>query len=112
MIDSSPMTRKLIAFAALASGYSTGLFAQTKPVFTENFESGKIDLAIWDTRTMGTATIAVEPADGAHGKFALHVHYPEMARGSYAFVVATHLPSSVEKHFYGRAYMKITTGLT
>jgi hypothetical protein len=100
--------RKLIPLAALA----TGLLAQTKPVFTENFESGKIDPAVWDIRTTGPATIAVEPADGAHGKYALHVHYPEMARGSYAFIVATHLPPSVEKHFFGRAYMKITSGLT
>jgi hypothetical protein len=106
------MTRKFITLAAFTAGFTTGLFAQTKPVFTENFESGKIDPAVWDTRTMGTATIAVEPADGAHGKYALHVHYPEMARGSYAFVVATHLPATVEKHFFGRAYMKITSGLT
>jgi hypothetical protein len=101
------VSRKLIALAALA----TGLAAQTKPVFTENFESGKIDPAVWDTRTMGTSTIAVEPSDGAHGKYALHVHYPDTATGSYAFVVATHLPDSVQKHFFGRAYMKITPGV-
>ena len=39
--------------------------------------------------------MAVEPVEGAHGKYALHIHYPESARGSYAIVVATHLPDSV-----------------
>jgi hypothetical protein len=102
------MTRKFITLAAFTAGFTTGLFAQTKPVFTENFESGKIDPAVWDTRTMGTATIAVEPADGAHGKYALHVHYPENERGAYAFIVAQHLPDSVRTHYFGRAYMKIS----
>ncbi len=102
--------RKLIASPRLRRARGS-LGAQTKPVFTENFESGKIDPAVWDTRTMGTSTIAVEPSDGAHGKYALHVHYPDTATGSYAFVVATHLPDSVQKHFFGRAYMKITPGV-
>lgn len=84
------------------------LFARSKPVFTENFESGKIDPAKWDQRVEGTATIAVEKVDGAKGKYALHIHYPEMATRSYAFIVATHLPDSVRSHFFGRAYMKIT----
>jgi hypothetical protein len=98
-------------FIALALS-ALPLAAQMKPVFTETFESGKIDPAIWETRTMGTATIAVEPVEGAHGSYALRAHYPEMTNGSYAFVVATHLPASVEKHFFGRAWMKITSGLT
>jgi hypothetical protein len=102
------MTKKLFAYAVLAAGCNGALQAQTKPVFTENFESGKIDPAVWDTRTMGAATITVEPVEGAHGKYALHAHYPEGARGSYAMVVATHLPDSVSKHVFGRAYMKIT----
>jgi hypothetical protein len=105
------VNRTILTIAALAAASTTGLFAQSKPVFTENFESGKIDPAVWDQRVAGTATIAVEPADGAHGKYALHVHYPDMAAASYAFVVATHLPDSVRTHFFGRAYMKITPTL-
>ena len=85
--------------------------AKDRPVFRENFESGKIDSAKWDQRVQGTATIAVEKVDGARGKYALHVHYPDMAARSYAFVVATHLPDSVKTHFFGRAYIKITPGL-
>lgn len=91
--------------------FSATLAAQHKPVFQETFESGKIDPSVWDQRVMGTATAAVEAADGAHGKYALHIHYPEMAARSYAFVVATHLPESVRTHFFGRAYMKIDPGL-
>ena len=34
-----------------------------------------------------------------------------MAAGSYAFVVATHLPDAVRTHFFGRTYMKIAPGL-
>ena len=44
-------------------------------------------------------------------KYALHIHYPDMARGAYAFLVATHLPDSVRTHFFGRAYVKITPGV-
>lgn len=87
------------------------LAAQTKPVLQESFESGKIDPAVWDTRVTGTAAAAVEAVDGAHGKYAFHVHYPDMAARSYAFIVAIHLPSSVRTHFFGRAYMKIEPGL-
>ena len=105
------MNRTILTTAALAAASAIGLFAQGKPVFSENFESGKIDPAVWDQRVAGTATIAVEPADGAHGKYALHVHYPDMAAASYAFVVATHLPDSVRTHFFGRAYLKITPTL-
>ena len=82
-----------------------------KPVFSENFESGKIDPAKWDQRVEGTAMIAVEKVDGAHGKYALHVHYPDMAMRSYAFVVATHLPETVKSHFFGRVYIKVTPGM-
>jgi hypothetical protein len=88
-----------------------GTLAAQKPVLTESFESGKIDSSVWDTRVAGTATVAVEAAEGGHGKYALHVHYPDMAAASYAFVVATHLPDSVRTHFFGRAYMKVSPGL-
>jgi len=88
-----------------------GTLAAQKPVLTESFESGKIDSSVWDTRVAGTASVAVEAVDGSHGKYALHVHYPDMAAASYAFVVATHLPDSVRTHFFGRAYMKVSPGL-
>jgi hypothetical protein len=101
----------LIATCLWIAG-TTNLPAQSKPVFEESFESGKLDPAVWDQRVSGTATATVEATDGAHGKYALHIHYPEMAARSYAFIVATHLPDSVKTHFFGRAYMKITSTLT
>ncbi len=56
---------------------------------------------------MGAATIAVEPVEGAHGKYALHAHWPEGTRGAYAMAIANHV-TGLEKHVFGRAYMKIT----
>jgi hypothetical protein len=100
---------RVIKTFAILTLAATSLAAQNKPVFTENFEKGKIDPAVWETRVAGTATVAVEPIEGGHGKYALHVHYPDMAAASYAFVVATHLPDSVKTHFFGRAYMKVSS---
>jgi hypothetical protein len=108
MLSRTSVTRTAL-ISALAALFGAGLFAQ--PVLSENFESGKLDPAVWDQRVTGTATIAVEAADGAHGKYALHVHYPDMAARSYAFAVAAHLPESVKTHFFGRVYMKIAPGL-
>lgn len=75
------------------------------PLFTEDFESGDINKDVWDVRVMGTATVKVQQAEAARGKFALQVHYPA-GRGNYAFIVAKHLPDSLKEHFFGRAYVK------
>jgi hypothetical protein len=92
----------LIACLAAAT-----LQAQTKPLFSEDFESGKLDPKIWDQRVAGVATVKVQQDQAAHGKYALQIHYPEMAAQSYAFIVAPHLPEAVKGHFFGRAYVKI-----
>jgi hypothetical protein len=83
------------------------LSAQSRPLFSENFESGQIDPKVWDQRVQGVATLKVQQDQAAHGKYALQIHYPEMATQSYAFIVAPHLPDSVKGHFFGRAYVKI-----
>jgi hypothetical protein len=98
------MTMKIALFACCLAAAS--LNAQ-KPVFSEDFESGQLDPKVWDQRTQGTATLKVQQDQAAHGKYALQVHYPEMAAQSYAFIVAPHLPDSVKGHFFGRAYVKI-----
>jgi hypothetical protein len=103
--------RRLTFLSCFTATLALKLPAQDKPVFVEDFESGKIDPAVWDQRSSGAATATVEETDGAHGKYALHIHYPDMASRSYAFIVATHLPESVRKHFFGRTYVKITPGL-
>jgi hypothetical protein len=97
---------KLISIAFCVAA-AAGLSAQTKPVFTENFESGQLDPKVWDQRVDGVATLKVQQDQAAHGKYALQIHYPEMAARSYAFIVAPHLPDSVKTHFFGRAYVKI-----
>ncbi|MES1258517.1 MAG: hypothetical protein ABUS51_08800 [Acidobacteriota bacterium] len=105
------LLNRILTLAGLAAVSLSGVSAQDKAVFTETFESGKLDPAVWDQRVAGTATLAVEEVEGARGKYALHVHYPEMAARSYAFAVASHLPESVRTHFFGRVYMKIAPAL-
>src|SRR6185312_10186584 len=100
------MLTTLLRSAAALAAFTACLYAQ-KPVLTENFESGKIDPAVWEVRAQGAPTMNVEETEGAHGKYALHIHYPDMERNAYAFIVATHLPDSVRTHYFGRAYMKI-----
>ncbi|HVW09066.1 MAG TPA: hypothetical protein VHC90_10825, partial [Bryobacteraceae bacterium] len=101
------MLTTLLRSAAAAAAFAACLCAQ-KPVLTEDFESGKIDPAKWEVRAKGAPTMNVEETEGAHGKYALHIHYPDMERGAYTFIVATHLPDSVRTHYFGRAYMKIS----
>jgi hypothetical protein len=85
-------------------------FAQPAPVFSEDFESGKLS-AQWEQRVTGTATIQVQQEQTAHGKFALQVHYPGMATQTYAFLIAPHLPEVLKGHLFGRAYVKIAPAL-
>ena len=99
---------KSILIACCAACLATNdLSAQTKPLFTENFESGQLDPKIWDQRVDGVATLKIQQDQVAHGKYALQIHYTDMAARSYAFIVAPHLPDAVKTHFFGRAYVKI-----
>jgi len=102
-----------IVLAAFGLAATTRLAAQADsaaPVFSENFESGKLDPAVWDTRTNNGAVVKVQ-SDIVHGgKYALQVHYPAAA-GAFGFIVAPHLPDSVRTHFFGRAYVYITPGM-
>jgi len=96
-----------LGFAAVCAG---PLRAQS-PVFTEDFESGQLDPAVWDTRTSGNVQITVQQVLVAHGKSALQIHYPKGGTRSYGFVVATHLPDEVRTHCFGRAYVYISAGM-
>lgn len=87
------------------------LFAQSKAALSEDFESGQLDPKIWEMRVTGAATLQVQQAEAAHGKYALQVHYPDMAPASYAMAVVRHLPHAVKGHLFGRAYVKIVPGL-
>ena len=76
--------------------------------FSEGFESGAIDSRIWDLRVHGGATVSVAQDRVAHGRNALHAHYPAGERGAYAFV-AVRLPESLHDHLYGRAYVYVAS---
>ena len=99
--------KSVLIACCVACFVTNALSAQTKPVFTENFESGQLDPKVWDQRVDGVATLKIEQDQVAHGKYALQIHYPDMAARSYAFIVAPHLPDAVKTHFFGRAYVKI-----
>lgn len=102
---SNPFNFRLRALAWSVASFAAVAGAHAQ-VFSENFESGTLDKTIWETRTKGTAEVKVQQAQVAHGKSALQIHYPK-ERGSYAFIVATKLPESVRKHFFGRASVYI-----
>jgi len=85
--------------------------AAEQACFSEKFESGKIDPAVWDQRVTGTATIAVEETEGAHGKYALHVHLSGHGRrAATPSSSPTHLPDSVRTHFFGRGLHESDAG--
>jgi hypothetical protein len=84
------------------------------PVVSEDFESGRIDPAKWEIRTKEPNTkIEMKVVEGgAHGRYALQVHYPAgTERSGFAYLMARSLPASVRGHLFGRAYVKIPAGL-
>jgi hypothetical protein len=93
------------AFGLLA--VSTPSLRAQSPVFSEDFESGSLNKAVWKTLDAGKAVITVQQTQVAHGKSAVQIHYPAGEK-SFAFIVASHLPDSVRTHFFGRAYVFIS----
>jgi len=77
-------------------------------VLSEDFESGSFDPKTWTVGATGPATVTVEQDFVAHGKNALHVHYPAGARNAIAFI-GLNVPESLRDHFYGRAYVYMKT---
>ncbi len=75
-------------------------------LFCEDFESGKIDPAIWDTETFGGQTVSVQSTTVAHGQFAAQFHAnPNLV--SYDFIITKSAPAALIGHFFGRAYFRI-----
>jgi len=54
-------------------------------------------------KATGPSTVTVEKDVVAHGKYALHVHYPSGSR-DFAVIGLT-IPEALRDHFYGRAYV-------
>ena len=94
------------AWCAFCLAVAAAPLQAQSPLFSENFESGSLNKAVWKTLEVTNATFTVQSAQTAHGKSALQIHYPKGEK-SFAFIVASHLPDSVRTHFFGRAYMFI-----
>jgi hypothetical protein len=77
-------------------------------LFTEDFESGAVDPKKWSIFATGNATVTIEQDFVAHGKNALHVHYPAGARNAISFL-AMSVPPALHDHLYGRAYVYMQT---
>lgn len=82
-----------------------------KPLFTEDFEAGKLDSRVWAEQTTGESILKVQSDRAAHGKYALLARNPGPAQKTYAFIIAKDIPVPLRKHHYGRAYMYVTPSL-
>jgi hypothetical protein len=81
---------------------------QPKPLFSEDFESGVIDKAVWSQDVTSDANLFLQQDKAAHGKYALLVRCPAPAQRTHAFLVAKNLPEALRHHLFGRAYVYIT----
>jgi len=85
--------------------------AQTKPLFSEDFESGAIDKNVWAQDVTGDSVLTVQSDRVAHGKYALLVRVPTPAQRTHAYLMAKNLPEALRHHLFGRAYVYITPGV-
>jgi hypothetical protein len=76
-------------------------------LFCEDFESGKLDPAIWNVQTFGGQTVVVQKGMAAHGVYAAQFHaLPNIL--SYDLIITKNAPSALSGHHFGRAYFYIT----
>jgi hypothetical protein len=81
--------------------------ADGPPVFTEDFESGVLNDKTWTLHVAGKPTATVEQDNVAHGKNALHIHYPAHTTTKEWAFAGIPVPVALRDHFYGRAYVFI-----
>ena len=84
---------------------------QSKPLFSEDFESGAIDKNVWTEDVTGDSVLTVQSDKVAHGKYALLVRVPTPAQRTHAYLMAKKLPEALHHHLFGRAYVYITPGV-
>jgi hypothetical protein len=111
----NPSVIAILLFALVAAINScTNAIAQQPispiphPIFSEDFESGVIDHAVWIQKITGDAILKVQSHKVAHGKYALEVSSPSPANKIMAFIMARDIPAALSHHLFGRAYMYIT----
>jgi hypothetical protein len=103
------MRKSLITFSLLLSTHLTAPPASAAPpLFSEDFESGRLDPARWKIDVTGGNIIKVQQDKAAHGKYALLVRCPAPSNKTWAFITAANLPEALRRHHFGRAYIYIT----
>lgn len=80
----------------------------SRPLFSEEFESGAINKNVWSEDVTGDAILTVQSDKVAHGKYALLVRCPTPTQLIHAWLRATNLPEALHHHHFGRAYVYIT----
>jgi hypothetical protein len=86
-----------------AAGASVGCSG----VFCEDFESGSLNPAVWNTETSGGQTVTVESTVTAHGKYAAQFHAKPNLE-SYDFIITKNAPAALRGHHFGRAYFNVS----
>jgi hypothetical protein len=102
---------ELILFSIACAASLTGCATQNspnRPLFSEDFEAGRLDPKIWTTQITGSNIIQVQSDKSAHGKYALLVRCPVPSEKTWAFITMTNLPPALRQHHFGRAYVFIT----
>jgi hypothetical protein len=113
LLSPFPRFARAVCTIACLGCVAATAFAQT-PVIADDFESGHIDMDKWEIRTLKPdSKIQMTVVEGgAHGRYALQVHYPAgTERSGFAYLIAKNLSPSVRGHLFGRAYVKIPTAL-
>ena len=91
--------------APSGTGGGAGGASSCVGLLCEDFETGGIDPAKWDTSLKG-GTLAVQSQQGAHGKYALHVQGLGSGSDDWATLFAKNVPSGLKSATtFGRASM-------
>jgi hypothetical protein len=108
-----PLLLKSLIFALMLGpgAFAQQAKSQPKPLFSEDFESGKLDPRVWTQQITGDNIITVQQDKVAHGKYALLVRCPTPSQRTLALLFAKGLPEALRHHLFGRAYVYITPGV-
>ena len=93
-----------------ATGGGAGGASSCPGLVCEDFETGSIDPAKWDTSSKG-GTLAVQTKEVAHGKYALHLQGLGSGSDDWATLFAKNVPAALKSATtFGRASMYFSTG--
>ena len=93
-----------------ATGGGAGGASSCPGLICEDFETGSIDPAKWDTSSKG-GTVAVQTQQVAHGKYALHLQALASGSDDWATLFAKNVPAALKAATtFGRASMYFSAG--